>query len=809
MNLPKFKQYPLLIFVLFLNIFLLFQPTDVLAQEKANFELAERFTADEMQNMTGSTFLNANWMKNKSEFWYEWETPNGKKWIHVDADDQQKRPLFDHSEVSAQLSETFNRGFNAKDLDLKEFEYLEDSGIFTFHVDSIRFKYDIDQRNLIKGDSLKDEDDERWATYSPDSTWIAFAREHNLYVMKSDDADSTEIQLTEDGERWYSYQADEGDTTSNKRLRSAARWFEDSEKLYIKRQDFRDVKELWVIDALAERPELETYKYPMPGEEQVYEDEIFVFAMDKEKEKVRLDLDTDKWPDQSLGGAYFNSGGIFTGKESDHLYILRRNRKWNKVDVVKANTETGAAEVLWSEESNPYHNTRYMQLEVINEGEEFIWWSERTGWGQLYRYDANGNLINRITRGEFVVGDIAQVDTTAKTIYFEGFGREEGDHPYYSRYYKINFDGSGMKSLTPQNANHSFSMGDNDEYFVNNYSRPDQPTNVVLKDKDGRKLMDLEETDISLMKEAGYVAPEVIKLKAADGVTDLYGVMWKPADFDSSKSYPLISYVYPGPQVEPYPKSFRLRGSSARAHTLAQLGFVVASIGNRGGSPLRAKWYHNYGYDNLRDYALADNRAGLEELGARHSFIDINRVGIYGHSGGGFMSTAALLTHPDFYDVAVSSAGNHDNNIYNIWWGEVHHGVEKKIEKVKVKDENGNGNGTGSEGEGKSTSKEDSTKVDFVSKIPTNQELADNLRGRLLLVHGERDNNVHPANTYRMVDALIKAEKRFDMMIFPGARHGFGRYSDYFERMLWDYFAEHLIGHERTNIDLDIPDDKE
>jgi len=310
------------------------------------------------------------------------------------------------------------------------------------------------------------------------------------------------------------------------------------------------------------------------------------------------------------------------------------------------------------------------------------------------------------------------------------------------------------------------------------------------------------------MEVAGYRKPEIISVKAADGMTDLYGVMWKPADFDPDKKYPVISYVYPGPQVEPYPRTFSLRGSAARAHTLSQIGFVVVSIGNRGGSPLREKWYHNYGHNNLRDYALPDNRAGIEELAARHSYIDLDRVGIYGHSGGGFMSTAALLTYPDFYKVAVSSAGNHDNNVYNIWWGEVHHGVEKKTKTVKK--ENGENNeDTGLEDVNSETEKEEVEEVTFVSEIPKNQDLADNLRGRLLLVHGEMDNNVHPANTYRMADALIREGKRFDMMIFPESRHGFGRYSDYFERMLWDYFADHLLGHRRTNIDLNIPENED
>jgi dipeptidyl aminopeptidase/acylaminoacyl peptidase len=770
-------------------LLMVLSPVLTIAQVQPNFELAERFTADNMQNMTGSTFLRTNWIEDENIFWYEWENGDGKRWVYVDADDETKRPLFDNEDMAAQLSETFNRGFDAKDLDLNDFDYDTERGFFTFHVDSIEFKYHVNRRELVKGDSLEAEERESWATYSPDSTYIAFAREHDLYLMRTDDPDSTEIRLTEDGERWYSFQSDHGDTTTTERLRSRAQWFEDSEKLYVKRQDWREVDELWVINTVTERPELETYKYNMPGEENHYQDEILVFDVESQ-EHVRLD--TDKWPDQSLGGVYFNDGGIFTTEKSDYLYILRRNRTWDEVDVVKANTTTGETEVLWSETSKPYFNTRYAQLGIINEGEEFIWWSERTGWGQLYRYDAEGNLKNRITDGHFMVGDIAAIDTTAQTIYYEGFGKEEGTNPFYSHYYKVRFDGSRQQLLTPEEANHSVSMSDTRDFFVQNYSRPDMPTKAVLRNRDGEVITELEEVDMTRLEAAGYNYPENFSVKAKDGKTDLYGVMWKPADFDPEKNYPVISYVYPGPQVEPYPRSFSIGGSAARAHSLSQVGFVVVAMGNRGGSPLREKWYHNYGHGNLRDYALADNRYGIEQLAAKHSYIDLDKVGIYGHSGGGFMSTAALLYYPDFYKVAVSSAGNHDNNVYNIWWGEVHHGVDAKTDSVTVTNDAGE------------EVKEE--KTTFTSNIPSNAELADNLQGRLLLVHGEMDNNVHPANTYRMADALLKAGKRFDMMIFPEARHGFGRYSDYFQRMMWDYFAEHLLGYYPEEIDYNLPD---
>lgn len=768
----------------------------ILIARQANFELAEKFTTQRMQKMVGSTQVQANWIKDQDRFWYEYENRDGKNWYIVDAPGRSKDLLFNQEEMAAKLTEIFKKPFNSKDLPLKDFKYDEGKGVFTFHVDSIEFTYTLDTRQLIKGDSLKKKPDESWITYSPDSTWIAFARNHNLYLMRADDPDSTEIQVATDGERWYSYQQDHGDTTTTKRLRANVTWFKDSKKLYVRRRDWRKVRELWVINSLKKRPELETYKYAMPGEENVPQDELLILDVDaREWVKVKA----EKWKDQALGGTYFNKGGIFLPEKSDYLYFLRRDRLWQHIDVCKADTRTGEVQVLWSEESKPYFNTRFADLWIIDGGREYIWWSERNGWGQLYRYDSQGRLKNKITEGFYTVGDIEKVDTLNKVIYFEAYGREPGVHPYYAMKYRVNFDGTGLKLLTPEPATHTFSMSDKMNYFVDNDSRVDLPTNSVLRDTRGRVVMTLEETDISRMVEAGWKMPEIFTIKAADDATDLYGVMWKPFDFDSTKKYPIIAYVYPGPQTEPFPTRFTISGSRARTIALAQVGFVVVAFGQRGGSPLRSKYYHNFGYGDLRDYPLADNKYGIEQLAARHPFIDLTRVGIFGHSGGGFMSTAAILTYPNFYKVAVSSAGNHDNNIYNMWWSEVHNAVNEKKRKVKKK-------------QGDTANNGDTTIVEveetyFEARVETNTELAKNLQGHLLLVTGDIDNNVHPANTIRLANALIKAGKRFDFMILPGKRHGFGDYTPYFERMMWYYFAEHLLGDYRTNIDFNIPEE--
>ena len=285
--------------------------------------------------------------------------------------------------------------------------------------------------------------------------------------------------------------------------------------------------------------------------------------------------------------------------------------------------------------------------------------------------------------------------------------------------------------------------------------------------------MDLEDADLSRLMEAGFKFPEAFQVKAADGVTDLYGVMYKPFDFDPKKKYPIVAYVYPGPQTESVAKAF---STSASEVALAQMGFVVITIGNRGGNPARSKWYHNYGYGDLRDYGLADKKAGIEQLADRHAWIDIDRVGIYGHSGGGFMSTAAMLVYPDFFKVAVSSSGNHNNDVYNLNWSEKHDGVKE------VTDKDGN--------------------VTFEYDIDKNQDLAKNLKGKLLLMTGDIDNNVHPANTFRVIDALIKANKRFDFHIIPGKRHGYADASDWVFWIRADYFCRHLLGSAPDSADM-------
>jgi len=800
---------------------------------KANYKLAERFSPAKMKKMVFSTTVSPHWLKRTTRFWYEYETSEGKRYYLVDPAKRSKKELFDPVKLAAELTKIVKDPFDAQHLPLKNLKFTEDETKIRFEVESSQeeeIKEEIEEEreeeqqeqreekippskkkkkkifyfeyNLVTGKLIHLKDYQRpperpkWASLSPDGRWVVFARHHNLYLMDKEnyqkylknpkDKTIEEIQLTTDGEEYYSYARRERGVSDQEREKNKDKrqpvniiWAKDSSKLAMIRSDERKVKDLWVINSLSKpRPTLETYKYSMPGEENLPQREILIFdVLQRKKVKVKAEKFKDQYLSiqrarrlaSSRDDEYVPS--LWVSETSDKLYFTRTSRDLHRVDLCVADTETGEVKVLIEERMNTYIDLQ--PLELIDNGSEMIWWSERDGWGHYYLYNENGKLKRQLTSGPFSCRGIVGVDEKNRTLYFTACGREKGEDPYYLHLYCLNLDGGPVRLLNPGDFNHQVSMDDSQLFFVDNFSRVDTVPESVVRDNQGRLVFKLEKADLSLLFAAGYKFPERFKVKAADGITDLYGVMYKPFDLDKSKLYPLIAYVYPGPQTESVPKSFSVRRGNA---ALAQFGFIVICVGNRGGSPMRSKWYHTFGYGNLRDYGLADKKVAIEELATLYPFIDLERVGIYGHSGGGFMTAAALLNYPDFFKVGVASSGNHENNIYNNWWSEKHHGVKE------VKDEEGN--------------------IRFEYKIDKNSELAKNLKGRLLLVTGDMDNNVHPANTLRLAYALIKAHKRFDMFILPGQRHGYGDLSDYWFWIRADYFCRHLIGDWDDRVDI-------
>lgn len=800
-----------------LFIGLALQAMPVGAQERLpEYLQAEKFTREKLNTMLFSTTVDPHWFPVGNDFWFEYKTGEGTFWYVVDPDARRKTLLFDRDELASRLTEIVQDPFEARHLPIRNLKVKEDGRTFTFEVVSSQdekpkkddkkkadkpekkvfyFSYDYPTRKLTQlTEEAKEPKRLDWASVSPDGQTVVYAKDCNLYRMsmadyrkaQKDEKDSTivEIQLTKDGSEHFGYGIPYSmlntDTLCNGKRRGVwGLWSPDSKHFVTVVTDERKVKDLWVINSTASpRPTLETYRYQMPGEMDAPEDHLYIFDM---TDNTRKEICTAAWKNQTLSienrpyqmkerDAEFTPS-VWQG-DNTRFFLTRSSRDLHRIDVCTYTIGQDSIVPIVKERMNTYQETRPIQ--VFDGGKEFIQWSERDGWAHLYLYDDQGNLKNRITQGPWHVERVVKVDPATRAIYFTANGREEGENPYYEHLYRVNADGSGLKLLTEGDYFHEIAMDDDARFIVDNYSRVNTVPCAALIDRNGNKVMTLQESDFSQLFAAGYKFPELFTVKAADGVTDLYGVMYKPYNFDSTKVYPIVDYVYPGPQVEAVYYPFTRM--SVRTDRLAQAGFIVISVGQRGGHPSRSKWYHNYGYGNMRDYPLADHKAAVEQLAARYKYIDINRVGIHGHSGGGFMSTAAILQYPDFYKAAVSCAGNHDNRIYNRWWSETHHGVKEEI-----------------------TEEGDTT---FVYKIATNPEIAKQLKGHLMLVHGDIDNNVHPANTIRVVDALIRAGKRFEMLILPGQRHAFGDMDEYFYWRMVDFFSRWLNGKAEESVDI-------
>ena len=752
------------------------------AQQKANYKLAEKLRNVSFGSLIGKYSMSVfpKQINDTDKFWFEFTTEEGKNFYFVDPAKGEKRLLFNNTDIAQGVSLITRKGYNEKDLRISNMEFSKDLTKMTFSMDG-RYEFDFKTKKVqaLEKKDHSEEDDEviySWMTFSPDRKYILYAKGHNLYIRgnKAKGVDTTEVQLTTDGEKYYSFARDPEDDQKDE-AETNARWFKDSRHIYVVREDSRKLKDMFVINSLTKRPTLETYRYEMPGEKDLCQYELWITDIEK---KTANRVSADKWTDQYIQV-------LQPGEKGDKLFFQRFKRTWDEVDICVVNTETLEVKELIHEVDKPYRDYHMQNTVILNDGKDILFRSERTGWGHYYHYDGEGRLKNVITSGPWVAGQVAAIDTVGRAIYLYGFGREKGVDPYYYMLYKASIDKEGVTLLTPENAQHGASFLSSKRYFVDTYSRVDMEPKIVLKNNQGKVIMELAKPDTRRLKELGWRAPERFTVKAADGLTDIYGIMWKPADFDPNKKYPIISSVYPGPFFEYVNTSFRVDDSYNMR--LAQLGFIVVSMGHRGGSPMRGKFYHRYGYGKLRDYPLADDKYAIEQLADRYAYIDLSKVGIFGHSGGGFMSTAALCTYPDFYTAAVSSAGNHDNNIFNRGWSEIYHGVKEAVKTVKGKDG------------------QDSTVYTYSCKVPTNMELAKRLKGHLLLVTGDMDKNVHPANTLRMVDALIKAKKNFEMIVLPGNGHGFGGKADaFFERKLWYHFAKYLLGDESTMEDVEL-----
>lgn len=600
---------------------------------------------------------------------------------------------------------------------------------------------------------------------SPDGTKAAFIRNWNLWVR--DVATNQETQVTTDGVKDFGYATDNAGWVHSDR--AILLWSPDSKKIATFQQDQRKTGEMYLVRYKVGHPELMQWKYPLPGDSAITMIERVVVDLSPPAPRVvRFRMPPDQHRSSvcdhiACGGKLADAEWFADGSK---LAFLSNSRDHKVATLRIADASTGEVrDVLREEVATQFESGDGDQnWRVLPASNELIWFSERDDWGQLYLYDlGTGQLKNKITTGEGTVLSIERVDPKTRTIWFVAAGREKGRDPYFRHLYRIGMDGKGLTLLTPEDGDHNVSLSPDGARFVDSWSRPDLPQTAVLRDaRSGKLIATLEQGDITKLLATGWKPPTRITVKDRDGKWDLYGLMWTPTTLDSTKKYPIINYIYPGPQGGSV-GSRQFSPATRDNQALAELGFIVVAIDGTG-NPTRSKSFHDAYYGRMGDNTLPDQIAAMKQLAQRHAFIDLDKVGIWGHSGGGFATAGAMFRYPDFFKVGIAESGNHDNRNYEDDWGERYHGLLVR-----------NGASDNYDAE-------------------ANQTLAKNLKGKLLLAHGTLDDNVPPDNTYLVVDALIKAGKDFDLLMIPNAAHGFGPATNYMMRRRWDYFVQHLLG---------------
>lgn len=600
---------------------------------------------------------------------------------------------------------------------------------------------------------------------SPDGKKSAFIKDWNLWVKDIDT--KKETQLTTDGVKDFGYATDNAGWKHSDR--PILLWSPDSKKIATFQQDQRHVNDMYLVTTNVGSPTLQSWKYPLPGDKEIVKIERVIIDVDNPK-VIRLKIPADAHrgtlsDDISSSGTYDDNEWSADGTRLAFI-STSRDHKIEKVRI--ADAATGDVKEIFEEKVATQYESGQgaINFHFLQGSNEIVWYSERDDWGHLYLYNATtGQLKNQVTKGDFVVTRLLKIDEKNRVMYFMANGREAGRDPYFGHFYRVDFDGKKLQLLTPENANHNISLSPDGKYFIDNYSTPDVPPVTVLRDMKGKLVITLEKTDISRLTATGWKPPTPVTVKSRDGRWDLYGLMFTPTNLDNSKKYPVVNYIYPGPQGGGVgSRSFSASRSDHQA--LAELGFIVVVIDGTC-NPDRSKSFHDVCYGNMADNTLQDQISGLKQLASKYPYMDLNRVGIWGHSGGGFATAAAMFRYPDFYKVGISESGNHENRNYEDDWGERYIGL-------LTKDANGKNN----------------------YEDQANQNHAAGLKGKLLLAHGGLDDNVPPYNTYLVVEALEKANKDFDLIIFPNARHGYGADSYYMMRKRWDYFVTNLLGAE-------------
>lgn len=734
-----------------------------------DYARAERWMPYNTVPLVSGVSVRPTWLAD-DRFWYRNQVMGGSEFVLVDSHGT-RAPAFDHARLAAALSTASGKTYDAAHLPLMQFTYSADGQAISFDADARRWTCDVQGTQCTGGESRPGAANgnrpgagARNDVVSPDGRKSAFIRDNNLWVR--DLATGAETALTTDGVKDFGYATDNAGWTRSDR--PILLWSPDSKKIATFQQDQRGVGEMYLVDTVVGHPTLQTWKYPLPGDAVITTIQRVVIEVDPPR-VVRLQMPPDQHRSSLCDDIVCQRewGDVQWHPDGSELAFVSTSRDHKNEKLFVANAVTGAVRPVMEESAETFFesgngriNWRYLPL-----SNEIVWFSERDNWGHLYLYDLQtGTLKQSITTGDGNVTQLRRVDEANRVLYFDAVGREPGRDPYFRHFYRIGMDGKGLALLTPEDADHEISLSPSGRFFVDSSSRPDVPPVTVLRDAAGALVSTVAKADVSRLTAAGWKPPMPITVKDRGGVSDLYGLLYRPTRFDPTRKYPIINHIYPGPQTGSV-GGRTFAPSRGDSQALADLGFVVVEIDGMG-TPWRSKRFHAAYYGDMGDNTLPDQVAGMKELAKRFPWIDIDRAGIWGHSGGGYAAADAMFRYPDFFKVGVSEAGNHDNRVYEDDWAEKWQGLLER-----------NADGT---------SNYDSQ---------ANQNLAKNLKGRLLLAHGTLDTNVPPYNTLLVVNELIKANKDFELIMLPNRGHGFGN-EPYMVRRRWDFFVRYLLGAE-------------
>ncbi|MTI33586.1 S9 family peptidase [Xanthovirga aplysinae] len=717
-----------------------------------NYERAVSYRWDNLNNKkTFNLDIRPNWLSDSTGLWYVHQAPNNKQYLKISFPDFKKSPLFDQQKLAKVLSDSLGKEIKANALPIERLRY-KNSNKLEISVENKNYILSLTDYSLDLPKS--EEEQNEFESLSPDKKWVAYTKDYNLYIKNKE---THEIkQLSTLGEKGYEYAswygwADIMEGENGKRPeRFYADWSEDGKWIYANICDFRTAQKMYLLDWSQDtlyRPRLLSYYRGSPGDTtMVYQEPVF-FNIDTGKE-IKPNLPV---------GTHINSVEMVWSSTPGKVFLLRHSRGYKNLFLYSFDLNTGKLQKLYEESSNT--NIDFLNFALANENSLLFFLSEKSGWKQLYSLNLKTKEVRSITKGAYYINDIKKIDKKNKRIFFTASGKEQGRNPYHQHLYSISYNGRGLKLLTKEDLHHQISISPDRKYFVANSSSANRETITQLRDtRNGKILAELGNADVSRL--VGWTPPQVFTVKAGDGKTDIYGAFWKPTNFDPNKKYPIIDHSYTGPHTQVFPKSFRDAIINSN-QSLAELGFVVLRIDGRGSSG-RSKEFHNYSYKNLGG-TLDDHIEAIRQLGSQYSWIDTTKVGIFGHSAGGYDAGHAVLAYPDFYKVAVASSADHDHRMEKAWWPEMYMGWP----------------------------------VDSAYHLQSNITIAGNLKGKLLITHGGIDENVNPSATFKLAEALIKADKEFDMLILPSQRHGYsGDHRKYFIKRRWNYFVKHLLNLE-------------